>query len=99
MKASYPPAFLYEDPAEYDPDDDLGGLMRGYFLVRVRQILDIGNQELKQFQCFRAIFLGPKMSVPDSSEDQAPTRSGVMRVYGLSTVTAPMIVYTAVQVG
>lgn len=36
VTASYPPAFLYEDPDKYDPEDVLAGLMRGYFLVRVR---------------------------------------------------------------
>ncbi|KAH9028514.1 hypothetical protein EDB84DRAFT_1563091 [Lactarius hengduanensis] len=34
--ASYSPAFLYEDPDNYDSDDVLAGLMRGYFLVRAR---------------------------------------------------------------
>ncbi|KAH8976904.1 hypothetical protein EDB86DRAFT_3093844 [Lactarius hatsudake] len=30
------PAFLYEDPDYYNPDNLLEGLMRGYFLVRAR---------------------------------------------------------------
>ena len=30
-----PPAFLYEDPDNYDPKNALSGFMRGYFLGRV----------------------------------------------------------------
>ncbi|KAI9431146.1 hypothetical protein H4582DRAFT_2085408 [Lactarius indigo] len=31
-----PPAFLYEDPENYDPTNLLSGFMRGYFLPRIR---------------------------------------------------------------
>ena len=32
-----PPAFLFEDPDNYDPRNGLSGLMCGYFLTRVRR--------------------------------------------------------------
>ncbi|KAH9069694.1 hypothetical protein EDB83DRAFT_2518048 [Lactarius deliciosus] len=79
--ASYSPAFLYEDPDNYDSDDVLAGLMRGYFLVR----------------CCHAIFLGPRSGLHGPSTMQSPTRPGVAGIYGLLTVSVPMIVYSAVQ--
>ncbi|KAH9024767.1 hypothetical protein EDB85DRAFT_1894198 [Lactarius pseudohatsudake] len=33
-----PPAFLYEDPENYDPTNLLSGFMRGYFLPRVEKV-------------------------------------------------------------
>ena len=35
ITAEHTPAFMYEDPSRYDPDNALTGLMRGYFLIRV----------------------------------------------------------------
>ena len=35
VTAASAPAFLYEDPAKYDPEHVLSGFMRGYFLARV----------------------------------------------------------------
>ena len=35
VTAIQPPAFLYENPDNYDPENVLQGFMRGYFLVRI----------------------------------------------------------------
>ncbi|KAH9172692.1 hypothetical protein EDB89DRAFT_1906001 [Lactarius sanguifluus] len=84
--ASYSPAFLYEDPDNYNSDDVLAGLMRGYFLILINV-----------FQCCRAIFLGPRSGLHGPSTTQSPTQPGVAGIYGLLTVSVPMIVYSAVQ--
>ncbi|KAN0140598.1 hypothetical protein V8E53_001807 [Lactarius tabidus] len=47
VTAENTPAFLYEDPTKYNPDNVLAGLMRGYFLIR----------------CFRALFISPVAGV------------------------------------
>ncbi|KAI9465094.1 hypothetical protein BJY52DRAFT_1221184 [Lactarius psammicola] len=86
VTAHYPPAFLYEDPTKYNPDDVLQGFMRGYFLVRVHNTL-----------CCRAIFIGPKSGLYGPSTMATPTRTGVAGIYGLLTITVPMIVYLATQ--
>ena len=40
VTAVQPPAFLYENPDDYDPENVLRGFMRGYFLVRVCKYFD-----------------------------------------------------------
>lgn len=75
------PAFLYEDPDDYNPKHVLQGFLRGKFLVF----------------CFRAIFTGPRGSIRGPSMIQAPTRTGMAGIYGLLTVKIPMIAYSAVQ--
>ncbi|KAI9446932.1 hypothetical protein BJY52DRAFT_1420586 [Lactarius psammicola] len=81
VTAHYPPAFLYEDPTKYNPDDVLQGFMRGYFLI----------------WCCRTIFIGPKSGLHGPSTMATPTRTGVAGIYGLLTITVPMIVYSATQ--
>ncbi|KAH9018102.1 hypothetical protein EDB85DRAFT_2154730 [Lactarius pseudohatsudake] len=66
------PAFLYEDPDYYNPDNLLEGLMRGYFLVR----------------CFRAIFLGAGSAMEEPSTTTKSVHAGLTKKYGMTTVTA-----------
>ncbi|KAI0259653.1 hypothetical protein BC834DRAFT_604979 [Gloeopeniophorella convolvens] len=83
------PAFMYENPSAYNPDDVLFGFMRGYFLLR----------------CFRSIFLGPSAAVPKKKgeNDQAmdgsdqSVRGGMLKKYGINSVTLPMVIYSAMQ--
>jgi hypothetical protein len=91
------PAFLYEDPESYDPEDVLNGFMRGYFLARV------SDQQppwasLTISQCLRAIFKGPKGSMQRSNMRERPPRGSMAHMCRLEAVTVPMIVYVAIQV-
>ncbi|KAF8264671.1 hypothetical protein EI94DRAFT_1805484 [Lactarius quietus] len=75
------PAFLYEDPGKYDPEDMLCGFMRGYFLAH----------------CLRAIFKGPKASMNRPTTHDRPTCGSVAHLCRLEEVTVPMMVYVAIQ--
>ncbi|KAH9015649.1 hypothetical protein EDB84DRAFT_1567627 [Lactarius hengduanensis] len=81
VTAELMPAFLYDDPDFYNPDDLLEGLMRGYFLVR----------------CFRAIFLGAGSAMEEPSTTTKSVRVGLVKKYGMTTVTVPSLVYTAAR--
>ncbi|KAI9445703.1 hypothetical protein BJY52DRAFT_422297 [Lactarius psammicola] len=73
------PSFLYEDPLKYDPENVLSGFMRGPFLIR----------------CLRAIFLGPRMAMRGLGPDQKPSRACIAELYGVVSVTVPIMVYVA----
>ncbi|KAI9433957.1 hypothetical protein H4582DRAFT_2081635 [Lactarius indigo] len=75
------PAFLYEDPDKYNPDDVLSGFMRGYFLTR----------------CLRVIFTGPRTAMRPLRPNQKPSRTCVARLFNLESVSASIVVYVAVQ--
>ncbi|KAH9050804.1 hypothetical protein EDB87DRAFT_1755672 [Lactarius vividus] len=74
-----PPAFLYEDPENYDPTNLLSGFMRGYFLAR----------------CLRAIFTGPRTAMRVPSPNDRPARDSVAKLCKVEKVTVPIIVYVA----
>ncbi|KAN0130316.1 hypothetical protein V8E53_011862 [Lactarius tabidus] len=74
-----PPAFLYEDPDNYDSKNSLSGLMRGYFLGR----------------CLRAIFSGPRTSLQLPTNGDRPTSRSVSEHCGLKSVTTVTMVYVA----
>ncbi|KAH8977902.1 hypothetical protein EDB86DRAFT_3091303 [Lactarius hatsudake] len=74
-----PPAFLYEDPENYDPTNLLSGFMRGYFLPR----------------CLRAIFTGPRMAMRVPSPNDRPARDSVAKLCKVEKVMVPIIVYVA----
>ncbi|KAH9003266.1 hypothetical protein EDB83DRAFT_2324362 [Lactarius deliciosus] len=75
------PAFLYEDPDYYNPDNLLEGFMRGYFLVR----------------CFRTIFIAAGSAMEEPSTTTKSVHAGLSKKYGMTTVTVPALVYTAIQ--
>ncbi|KAI9431693.1 hypothetical protein H4582DRAFT_2084517 [Lactarius indigo] len=74
-----PPAFLYEDPENYDPTNLLSRFMWGYFLPR----------------CLRAIFTGPRTAMQVPSSNDRPARDSVAKLCKVKKVTVPIIVYVA----
>ncbi|KAH9019021.1 hypothetical protein EDB85DRAFT_2154100 [Lactarius pseudohatsudake] len=75
------PAFLYEDPSKYNPDDVLSGFMRGYFLAR----------------CLRMIFTGPRTAIRRLRPNQKPSRTCVARLFNLESVSSSIVAYVAIQ--
>ena len=94
-----PPAFLYEDPDSYDPENALSGFMRGYFLGHVRCFgsHDISANLLSQ--CLRAIFTGPRTAMHVPSNRDRPSSRSVAELSTLRKITIPVMVYVAVLVG
>jgi hypothetical protein len=93
-----PPAFLYEDPDNYDSKNSLSGLMRGYFLGRVGCFGSHDTSANLCGQCLRAIFSGPRTSLQLPTNGDRPTSRSVSERCGLKSVTTATMVYVAVVV-
>lgn len=93
-----PPAFLYEDPDNYDSKDALYGCMRGYFLGRVSCFGSHDTRTNLCEQCLRAIFSGPRTSLQNPTHGDRPTGRSVSERSGLKSVTTATMVYVAVVV-
>ncbi|KAH9069854.1 hypothetical protein EDB83DRAFT_2674202 [Lactarius deliciosus] len=75
------PAFLYEDPDYYNPDNLLEGFMRGYFLVR----------------CFRTIFIAAGSAMEEPSTMTKSVHAGLSKKYGMTTVTVPALAWFSIS--
>lgn len=98
VTAEKSPAFLYEDPSNYDPNNVFVGLLRGPFLVRVRKFKHHRDLSQRPSQCFQALYISPARATQHSSTKPTPARSGLVKKYRISKITEPLIVYTALQV-
>jgi hypothetical protein len=93
-----PPAFLYEDPDNYDSKNSLSGLMWGYFLGRVGCFGSHDTSANLCGQCLHAIFSGPRTSLQLPTNGDRPTSRSVSKHCGLKSVTTATMVYVAVVV-
>ena len=58
----------------------------------------VPKQELTSLQCLCAIFLGPRMATCGLGPSQKPGQACIADLYGVASVTVPMMVYVAVLV-